>query len=713
MQFFDLNIPYLESDKNIPDKRTTKDVRLKTMARAVELGYSGIAFNHTIKAAMSQSDGCTIPRFPLSSLLKLHASLSAGASFHRRLLGVPDNTAFRQYTRLTVVVDSDAQSSALNSGNPVLKTYDLVAVRPLNQTLFDHACTSAQVDMISIDFGKKLPFRLKLASVKAAIERGVYFEIMYSSFLEDSQVRRQLISNAKLLVEWTRGKNVIVSSAAPSFHELRGPNDVSNLLYLLGMSNERAKAAISKNCRSLIASALRKKQFYKEAIKVELMPAGAPTNPKDPWIIDHANWDPLSSGEGDLLLEDLAKSFAESGKTTQTVKSIDFTSLIDTVSSHDKQGGDTDFRIAGKFCPSGNVEDIVSSSNDLEEPKGTWNKTAPLNLEQAMCLSTPDTPKVEEFSISPENMIEELNMSDALETTLSPVRLDETSLHDCAAIPVEDMVVDENIRGTVPGNASLNIECDYISRNKIPVASESFDHNAMQADTGQLGSGAFNKSEIGDSLEMQFCVDSHLENHLLQLKPDLVADAGSMGKMDVVDSFVLKDNADGLVSGDVQPLNESANEPERNDIRADDIMSVDCSVERNNSNGSVLGHSPCVEDVTKDHDQYKEHHSEVKADSEESQLSNIMIEESFNQKKDDTDSLIEKSMVAEELMRDTGKQVHGFVEAEHQCLPERKSGNLKVKRSASSRVIRFPFMRFLQLPFKRKGRTSMYKTNNR
>lgn len=52
-----------------------------------------------------------------------------------------------------------------------------------------------------------------------------------------------------MLVDWTRGKNLIFSSAAPSVNELRGPYDVANLSSLLGLSMERAKAAISKNCR--------------------------------------------------------------------------------------------------------------------------------------------------------------------------------------------------------------------------------------------------------------------------------------------------------------------------------------------------------------------------------------------------------------------------------------------------------------------------------
>ena len=50
-------------------------------------------------------------------------------------------------------------------------------------------------------------------------------------------------------MDWTRGKNLIFSSVAPSVNELRGPYDVANLLSLLRLSMERAKVAISKNCR--------------------------------------------------------------------------------------------------------------------------------------------------------------------------------------------------------------------------------------------------------------------------------------------------------------------------------------------------------------------------------------------------------------------------------------------------------------------------------
>ncbi|KAI3839698.1 hypothetical protein MKW98_010003 [Papaver atlanticum] len=329
MVFFDFNVPYLEPEKT--DSNGKKNTRLKIAVKAMELGYSGVAYNRCMKGVMSDNDRCTIYLFPLSSLLKVSPTLSDSVKFHRELLKVPLNTPFRQYTRLTVTVENIVQAGVLNSGNPVLKTYDLVAVKPLNQTVFDHVCKVSEVDLIAIDFSERLPFRLKLPMVKAAIERGIYFEITYSHLISDIQARRQIVTNAKLLVNWTRGKNIIFTSGASSVNELRGPYDVANLSSLLGLSMERAKAATSKNCRALIARALRKKQFYKEAIRVEKIQR---VDAKEPWFPDCNNWDEISSGEGDIQLDDIAKFFAASSKVPKTSKAIDFVSVTEDLPSH-------------------------------------------------------------------------------------------------------------------------------------------------------------------------------------------------------------------------------------------------------------------------------------------------------------------------------------------------------------------------------------------
>ncbi|XP_073291753.1 protein GAMETOPHYTE DEFECTIVE 1-like [Primulina huaijiensis] len=357
MGFFDLNVPYHESDRQVTDKSSLKSRRLKLSLKAMEFGYTGIAYNRTLKGVMSESDRCSTPLFPMSSILKLvpsSSALSAAVKFHRELLNVSVSAPFRQYTRITVIVDSPSQVVALNVGNPVLKSYDIAAVRPLNQNAFDQACQTSEVDIIAIDFSEKLPFRLKQPMVKSAIKRGVYFEITYSGLLGDAQSRRLMISNSKMLVDWTRGKNLIFSSAASSAMELRGPLDVSNLFSLLGLSIEHAKAAISKNCRSLLANALRKKQFYKEAVKVEEIPSHGQVNPKHPAFDEWLKWDPVSSGEGDLLLDDMKKSFSLSNCTIKKVKTIDFTSSMNGMPAHGLQ-----------------IKDLISRAKTVHEPPDT------------------------------------------------------------------------------------------------------------------------------------------------------------------------------------------------------------------------------------------------------------------------------------------------------------------------------------------------------
>ena len=64
-----------------------------------------------------------------------------------------------------------ACSSALARG------YDLVAVQPQTERLFQLACGSLEVDLISLDLSRRLPYRFKPSMVKAALARGLHFEV--------------------------------------------------------------------------------------------------------------------------------------------------------------------------------------------------------------------------------------------------------------------------------------------------------------------------------------------------------------------------------------------------------------------------------------------------------------------------------------------------------------------------------------------------------
>lgn len=208
-----------------------------------------------------------------------------------------------------------------------------MAARPADQEGFNQACQVSEVDIIALDF--PLRFRLKLPMVQAAIKRGVHFEITYSNLISNDH-RKKMLSDARLLVDWTRGKNLIFSSSASSVNDIRGPCDVVNLAsFLLGLSTKQAKASISANCRSLVGNALRKKD-YKEAIRIERIPENQ-LDSKGTWFQEWNDWDPISSGERDLPpLDDESKLLSAPSKLSKSFSAIDFLSCGDSFSFKDQ-----------------------------------------------------------------------------------------------------------------------------------------------------------------------------------------------------------------------------------------------------------------------------------------------------------------------------------------------------------------------------------------
>lgn len=59
----------------------------------------------------------------------------------------------------------------------VARGYDLVAVQPGSERLFQVACSSLECDLVSLDLSRRLPYRFKPAAVKAALARGLHFEV--------------------------------------------------------------------------------------------------------------------------------------------------------------------------------------------------------------------------------------------------------------------------------------------------------------------------------------------------------------------------------------------------------------------------------------------------------------------------------------------------------------------------------------------------------
>ena len=158
---------------------------------------------------------------------------------------------------MTIILDNN--SNFLNS-LPSLK-YDLISVQPNSEKTFIAICGNVDVDLISLDLSSKLPFYIKTSTVSLAISKGIYFEISYSKSIHDLNARKNLVLNARNLIRATRGKNLIISSNAQNAMHLRGPYDLMNLFALFGLNPDQAKAALTKNCKSLLIQAGKNLKF--------------------------------------------------------------------------------------------------------------------------------------------------------------------------------------------------------------------------------------------------------------------------------------------------------------------------------------------------------------------------------------------------------------------------------------------------------------------
>ncbi|XP_012688854.1 ribonuclease P protein subunit p30 [Clupea harengus] len=222
--FMDLNVNFTK------DKKTLQNI----IETAAHLGYSTVAINYTLESQQKKPE---IPKPTSISDLFTKLPVVQGRSRPIRVL-----------SRLTVVATDPSHFRP----NAEYKAFDLVAVFPKTEKLFHAACMTFEVDIICVTVTEKQPFHFKRAPVNGAIDRGVFFEIVYTPAIRDSTMRRYTIGNSLGLMETCKGKGVILSSGAEKPLELRGPYDIANLGLVFGLSEGDAKAAVSTNCRSVV-----------------------------------------------------------------------------------------------------------------------------------------------------------------------------------------------------------------------------------------------------------------------------------------------------------------------------------------------------------------------------------------------------------------------------------------------------------------------------
>lgn len=134
--------------------------------------------------------------------------------------------------------------------------------------MFQVACSTLEIDLITFDFSSPKPafFPIKHGFVRQALDRGIFFEIVYSRSILDASRRRQAIMTGQALCRVTKGKNVIFTSGADNEWILRAPADAMNLAGVFGIPSHQRKQSLLDNQRKLIEHAASRKLTYRTAV---------------------------------------------------------------------------------------------------------------------------------------------------------------------------------------------------------------------------------------------------------------------------------------------------------------------------------------------------------------------------------------------------------------------------------------------------------------
>lgn len=156
--------------------------------------------------------------------------------------------------RVTIEFSDSSIAHKLNQSEN-LKKYDIIAVIPKTLQAFQYACGAMDIDIITFEPESRIPFKVSRKLYRQAIERGIFFEIMYSPAIRDTTSRKNIISTAHTYHAVGKSKNIIVTSSADSHMQARDVHDVINLGFILGLNSNESLEAVRNNPQRLIIKA--------------------------------------------------------------------------------------------------------------------------------------------------------------------------------------------------------------------------------------------------------------------------------------------------------------------------------------------------------------------------------------------------------------------------------------------------------------------------
>ncbi|XP_029727621.1 ribonuclease P protein subunit p30 [Aedes albopictus] len=223
------------SDLCVPYNSSTKEL-LGILKELDELGFKNVAieqiYNH---------DNCDKKGDPIPAPVDLK-TLSKELSGRLRLLN-----------RLTIVY-TEGNVTLITTRSAKLRGYHLVAVVPITEDAFQHACQTMSCDIISYN-SDTVRIKMSRKFYFVAVNRNIMFEIKYAPAIVNSNDRKDIINRAHKYHSYGKSKNVIISSEARDRFQVRGPYDIANLGLIFGLSEEQSKNAILALPRKVLINA--------------------------------------------------------------------------------------------------------------------------------------------------------------------------------------------------------------------------------------------------------------------------------------------------------------------------------------------------------------------------------------------------------------------------------------------------------------------------
>ena len=260
-------------DLSIVDSSTnTQNDILELITSAICDGYSIVAVNH-IKRGIIVNEAISkdISFYSNKDNVKAFYEKNCVKFLNGENSKIVNWEKIKIYNRLTIEIADQKELFQLGNQNAFMKSFDIIAVKPLNDKIFE-SILSAEVncDIIVINLEEKLSYMSKKHLLQSSIDKGVFFEIEYGKFVTNNESRGTFISSFLLFNDILKGKNIVISSAAENFFMHRSPFDITTVFEtIFNLKHDIVKPMICENSQKVILKSIQRK-FYKTTVDTKI-----------------------------------------------------------------------------------------------------------------------------------------------------------------------------------------------------------------------------------------------------------------------------------------------------------------------------------------------------------------------------------------------------------------------------------------------------------